>query len=161
MDPLWPGHLLPYARALSLALHVPVELLQAFDPVPLGWAKPEHGVYLDRLTSSFRDNTLSYLASIRVSLRDLGVEVTCSAHEGDPASLIVFEAEKEPNTLIVMASHGRSGITRWTLSSVMDKVLHATTNPMLVVRSRDNHMPAYDLDLKSVIVPLDGSALAE
>ena len=154
-------HVLPYARALSRALHAPIELLQAFDPVPLHWVKPEHGVYLDRLTSSFHGHALEYLESIGASLRNLGVEVSCSAHEGDPAFVIVTEAQKEPNTLIAIASHGRSGITRWALGSVMDKVLHATTNPMLVVRSRDNQMPTDDLGLKSVIIPLDGSALAE
>ena len=154
-------HVLPYVRALSRALPAPIELLQVFDSVPLEWVKPEHGVYVDRIASNFRNQALEYLESVSVSLQNLDVEVSCSAHEGGPASVIITESEKEPNTLIAMASHGRSGITRWAMGSVMNKVLHATTNPMLVIRCRDNEMPVDDVELKSVIIPLDGSALAE
>jgi nucleotide-binding universal stress UspA family protein len=39
--------------------------------------------------------------------------------------------------LIVMATHGYSGLKRWALGSVADKVLHATTTPLLLVRAQE------------------------
>jgi universal stress protein A len=53
---------------------------------------------------------------------------------GDPASLIV-DVEKELNVdLIVMATHGRTGLTRFFLGSVADRVVHESTRPVLTVR---------------------------
>jgi nucleotide-binding universal stress UspA family protein len=70
-------------------------------------------------------------------------------------------AEQQPGTLIAMSTHGRSGLARWALGSVTDKVLHATSNPMLIVRSQDPENFSQDVNLTSLLVPLDGSALAE
>ena len=47
------------------------------------------------------------------------------------------EATQRGADLIVMATHGRGGLSRWALGSVADKVLHATTTPLLVVRVRE------------------------
>jgi nucleotide-binding universal stress UspA family protein len=60
-----------------------------------------------------------------------------------------------------MASHGRSGLDRWLLGSVAEKVVRATTNPLLLVRAADGGQRDGEAILKTVIVPLDGSALAE
>jgi nucleotide-binding universal stress UspA family protein len=81
--------------------------------------------------------------------------------QGGPASWIISEAEKEPGTLIAMSTHGRSGVARWLLGSVTDKVLLATTTPLLIVRSSEPPNPVSEVQLKTVIVPLDGSVLAE
>jgi nucleotide-binding universal stress UspA family protein len=47
----------------------------------------------------------------------------------------VDEAENRGVDLIVMATHGYSGVRRWALGSVADKVLHATKKPLLLVRA--------------------------
>jgi hypothetical protein len=60
-----------------------------------------------------------------------------------------------------MATHGCSGVARWLLGSVTDKVLLATTTPLLIVRSSEPPNPISEVQLKTVIVPLDGSVLAE
>jgi nucleotide-binding universal stress UspA family protein len=64
-----------------------------------------------------------------------------------------------------MSTHGRTGITRWTMGSVTDKVLHADTTPLLVIRAQeqaDGAAPvALPAVLDEVILPLDGSTLAE
>jgi nucleotide-binding universal stress UspA family protein len=60
-----------------------------------------------------------------------------------------------------MTTHGRSGISRWLLGSVTDKVLHVTTNPLLMVRAYDQENPPEAVNLQTIIVPLDGSSLAE
>jgi nucleotide-binding universal stress UspA family protein len=60
-----------------------------------------------------------------------------------------------------MATHGRSGVHRWLLGSVTEKVLRHTTNPLLLVRALEEAKTAGQEIFKSVLVPLDGSELAE
>ncbi len=151
----------PYAGLLGKALQTPIELLRIFDSVDEQWGDPLRGRYLDQFATSFHNEAVDYLNHIRISRLNTGVSVSCSAHEGHAASFIVSEAEKEPNTLITMATHGRSGISRWMVGSVTDKVLHASSAPLLVVRSQDEGPPADEVRLTSVIVPLDGSPLSE
>jgi nucleotide-binding universal stress UspA family protein len=80
--------------------------------------------------------------------------------EGDAALHVVREAEKKPGTLVPMSTHGRSGISRWVLGSVMDRVLHATANPLLVVRFYGDGTGSLDVRLRTVTVPLGGSPTA-
>ena len=67
-----------------------------------------------------------------------GVTVSSLAQSGFPADLIVDTADERQADLIVMATHGYSGIKRWALGSVADKVLHATKTPLVLVRARNN-----------------------
>jgi nucleotide-binding universal stress UspA family protein len=53
---------------------------------------------------------------------------------GLPAEMILDQAYAHHADLIVMATHGLSGLRRWALGSVADKVLHATTTPLVLVR---------------------------
>ncbi|MBI2932805.1 MAG: universal stress protein [Planctomycetes bacterium] len=56
--------------------------------------------------------------------------------KGDPASEILDECRRQSADLIAITTHGRSGIARWVLGSVAEKVLRAATVPLLVVRTR-------------------------
>lgn len=69
-------------------------------------------------------------------LRAQGLRATPLAAEGDPASCILDTARAEGADLIAMATHGRSGISRWVLGSVTEKVLRGADVPLLVVRSQ-------------------------
>jgi nucleotide-binding universal stress UspA family protein len=60
-----------------------------------------------------------------------------------------------------MATHGLSGIQRWLLGSVADKVLHAALNPMFLIRATDQGETEGEARLNKAIVQLDGSPLAE
>jgi nucleotide-binding universal stress UspA family protein len=89
-----------------------------------------------------------------------GLSVNLSVEIGKPAEVIVDIGAGQREALIAMATHGRSGIRRWLLGSVAEKVLHATVNPLLVVRPEEK-APSGPVRLKTVLVPLDGSHLAE
>lgn len=78
-----------------------------------------------------------------------------------PAFCILDEAEKEPSTLIAMTTHGRSGIGRWLRGSTTEKVVAAAANPLLVIRSREQAEPKADVRVGTIMMPLDGSRLAE
>jgi nucleotide-binding universal stress UspA family protein len=60
-----------------------------------------------------------------------------------------------------MATHGRSGINRWLLGSVAEKVLRGSPNPLLLVRAKAEASTEGEVTLKSIVVPLDGSEVAE
>lgn len=152
---------LPYVRLLASAAKIPVDLISVFGSVPPGLAEPEHGLYETQIAASIHDKSVEYLDGIKATLSDTGAIVSCAAHEGNPADHIINEAEKASNTLIVMATHGRSGIGRWMMGSVTDKVLHGTANPLLVTHSREGSAQSSEISLKNVIIPLDGSNLAE
>jgi len=59
-----------------------------------------------------------------------------------------------------MVTHGRSGLGRWVLGSVTDKVLHGTSNPLLITHAQPEGSAPTTVSLKNLIVPLDGSPLA-
>lgn len=62
------------------------------------------------------------------------LRVSTVVREGDPALRIVEMAETDGTGLIAMTTHGRSGVSRWILGSVTEKVLRGTGVPILVVR---------------------------
>ncbi len=66
---------------------------------------------------------------------DLGVPVRLLELSGDPASQIVDFCRPHGIDLIAMSTHGRSGVGRWVLGSVTEKVVRASPVPVLVVRS--------------------------
>lgn len=62
--------------------------------------------------------------------------------------------------LIVMASHGESGVTRWLLGSITTKVVRASVKPVLVVTANPEAPPRVP-KLEKILVPMDGSSTAE
>jgi nucleotide-binding universal stress UspA family protein len=81
---------------------------------------------------------------------------------GHPAEEILRYADENDIDLILMATHGRSGIRRWAMGSVADKVLRASEVPVLLVRAGIPEKSAYDeWPRGTLLVPLDGSELAE
>lgn len=151
---------LPYARYLAKALAIPVELIEIVDPETLRLlANPEQGRYLDALLADKRRSGGHYLETVAQSFQ--GTQIKCAVENGRAEELIIDKAAGDKDTLIVMATHGRSGIQRWLLGSVADKVLHGSTNHLFLVRATDQGKTDGEAPLKKVIVPLDGSSLAE
>jgi nucleotide-binding universal stress UspA family protein len=151
---------LPYARFLAKALAIPVELLEVVDPEALALlSNPSQGRYVDTVLAEGIENSKNYLEAIGRSFQ--GAKVKSLVEKGKAEDVVIEKAAADKNTLIVMATHGRSGIQRWLLGSVADKVLHGATNHVLLVRANDGGKTDGEAALKTVIVPLDGSTLAE
>ena len=153
--------ILPHARTLAKAFRVPVELLHAIDPeVITVFVNPAKGRSAYTVEADMKQKALEYLEPIAGSLP--GPEaVSCSAEIGKAAEVIVKKASVHPATLIAMATHGRSGIPRWLLGSVANKVLLTAANPLLLVRPTERLESTGVASLKTIVVPLDGSGLAE
>ena len=79
-----------------------------------------------------------YLAAVRARLARAGIErVDVSVWYGPPADSIVDAARFRKADLIVMSTHGRSGLGRLIVGSVAETVLRSTTIPILLVRSHE------------------------
>jgi nucleotide-binding universal stress UspA family protein len=76
-----------------------------------------------------------YLSRIAKRLETSTVKVRTEVLLGHPAEAIASYAERDPCDLIIMASHGRSGPSRWAYGSVADRVLRASCVPVLMVRA--------------------------
>ena len=152
---------LAWVGILAKGMQSRVELLRVIEPPPQDLPDSAHGIYPHRVFASIASHAQDYLEGLAIPLRQNGLSVSSIVREGSPASSIASEGAKEPDTLIAMTTHGRSGISRWLLGSVTDKVLHATTNPLLMVRAYDQENPPEAVNLQTIIVPLDGSSLAE
>jgi nucleotide-binding universal stress UspA family protein len=76
-----------------------------------------------------------YLGRIAKAIEAKGVKVDTEVLLGDPAEEIVIYAKHPGCDLIVIASHGRSGVSRWTHGSVADKILRGSTVPVLMIRA--------------------------
>ena len=150
--------MLPYARTFARACDAPVELLHVIAPETIeALADPAHRRFADDVETDMKRHGLSYLRPLAASMPDPSA-VECKVRVGEPAEAIADEAE--PGTLVMMATHGRSGVQRWLLGSVADKVLHMVRTHLLLARTGQNGK-GKEAALKSIVVPLDGSPLAE
>jgi nucleotide-binding universal stress UspA family protein len=153
-------NVLPYARALAGSLKIPVELIGVIDIAEMAMHIPaERAPHLDTIIENGVSNSEDYLK--RVVKTFAGSNVECTVEKGRAEQVIIERAAADKGTLVTMATHGRSGINRWLLGSVTEKVLRGTTNPLLLVRAADEAKTEGTASLKSIVVPLDGSELAE
>lgn len=93
-----------------------------------------------------------------------GIGIKTEVRTGQPAQQILVSAEEQQADLIVMCSHGTTGLTRWRLGSVAQKVARHSPVPVLIVRE-DHPLPTSsaqgDASIVRLLVPLDESPLAE
>jgi len=75
-----------------------------------------------------------YLEKVASRLRRKGIRAYAAVAYGKDAVQICDFARKNHFDLIAMATHGRSGLSRWALGSVADKVLHCSAVPVMLVR---------------------------
>jgi len=114
-----------------------VERTKGYRKVVDASKQPEEQVVTEAVSRKERD-ARSYLTKMAKKLSDRGLVVHDKVVIGDAAQAIIYHAEHSPCDIIVMASHGRSGVGRWALGSVADKVFRASAVPVLMVRSRGN-----------------------
>jgi nucleotide-binding universal stress UspA family protein len=98
-----------------------------------------------------------YLDEIAAGLRQGGAHARSLVRPDRVAEAILNVADDEGVDLIAMSTHGRSGIGRFLLGSVADKVVHHARVPVLLVRSSSQTEPQY----RRILVPLDGSDVAK
>lgn len=98
-----------------------------------------------------RAEALLYLETIRRDLQRQGIIAQAVALEGDVARQIIAHAEREGFDLIAIATHGRSGIGRFVMGSIAEKVVRGTVKPVLLIRAIPE-IPRH-LDWRQIAVP--------
>lgn len=151
---------LPYARLLARRFEIAVELMTVIDTsLTDSHILGGKSRLLDSLVEQNVQSSQEYLSAIANSFS--GAEIKCTVERGPTAEFIIHKGKVAAGTLIAMATHGRSGLNRWLLGSVAEKVLRGTANPLLLVRSADDGKTEGEATLQSIIVALDGSELSE
>ncbi|MEJ2210386.1 MAG: universal stress protein, partial [Anaerolineae bacterium] len=120
----------------------------------------EIGTLVDRLEAEAND----YLAQVGEQLAKVGLNVRHEVRRGPAAETILDYATQAHVDQIVMATHGYSGLKRWTHGSVAERVLLAAQVPLLLVRAGEQDEAIgtpKPLTCRRILVPLDGSPMAE
>ncbi len=150
---------LPHAVAVAQAFESQVVLLHVMDPIhQTHWRGP-----LDPLNWQIRKTEAqSYLNHQTTCLRETGLQVEQQMAEGAAAEQIIEFATDHDIHLIVLSSHGQSGLTGWNVSGVVLKVILRACTSVMIVRA---YLPVA-ADLKTfkyhrLLVPVDGSRRAE
>lgn len=124
------------AFTLAKMSNAEVTLLQVISPIEhVIVDAASHPIFIDQQWEAQRTLALSYLHDIckRTGCDELTIHRVVEM--GLPAETIIDYARSHPIDLIVMATHGRSGLQRWVFGSVADKVLRGAETPVLLVRA--------------------------
>jgi len=150
---------LPYAEAFAAGFKTAVELISVIDIGAMTThLAPDRVRHLDNVVAAEESRCTAYLEN--VAKRFTHSPADCRIVRGIAAQVILESAYQERDILIAMATHGRSGAKRWLLGSVAEKVLRGTTNPLFLVRATAAKVSPRRI-INSIVVPLDGSPLAE
>jgi nucleotide-binding universal stress UspA family protein len=101
----------------------------------------------------------AYLELKAKELQSQGIEATAAIAYGNVPDEIVSYADKNDIDLIILSTHGYSGIKRWVLGSVARKVLYGTGVQVLLIKSKAPKVS--QVELKKMLLPLDGSPFSE
>jgi len=127
---------LEHVKAIATGCQVPkVILLRAVEPIHSSdlAAYAEAGIDTAILMKDVRDAAEQYMSRLTDEVRKSGLNVSSVITTGWAADEILSYATKNGVDLIIMSTHGRSGISRWFMGSVADKVVRHSPVPVLTV----------------------------
>jgi nucleotide-binding universal stress UspA family protein len=150
---------LPHGLAVAKALNARATVLQVVEQAKAAGRTSA----VDLLEWHYSEAQAgAYLQEVAERLRAAGLPATQALLQGDPAERVIDHAQAEHADLILLSSHGRSGLSGWNVSSVVQKILARAYISILLI-------PAYHpatkeisaLRYERILVPLDGSPRAE
>jgi len=123
---------LEHVKAIATGCNVPeVILVRIIEPVH-GYAVLGEDWYKEAEKKA-KATISNYLAGVADELTKSGIKVTTVILQGEPAEEILGYAEKNDVDLIIHTTHGFSGIVRWAIGSVADRVIRHAKVPVLTV----------------------------
>jgi nucleotide-binding universal stress UspA family protein len=149
----------PYAREVAGRLGVDLDFLHVCTPeesdsLAMRQAYVEHMAEIVRAQSEERGN--------EIAPKMKPITATGKAVVGYPPEEILRFADENSDDIIMMATHGRSGLKRWAMGSVSYKITHSSRKPVWLIRAGIPDEIIYDYwPTKTTLVLLDGSNLAE
>ena len=150
---------LPHVVAIARAFNAKVILLRVLDKNQAS----ETAQLFDLLNWQINKTEAKlYLEKISARLQKSGLRIETAVLEGLVAESITEYAQSQGIKLIILSSHGRSGLSQWGISSVTQKIIFSAPTSVLIIRA---HQPAASESIEwqytRIMVPLDGSRRAE
>jgi nucleotide-binding universal stress UspA family protein len=128
--------ILPEIEKLASLFGGDISLLYVV-PIPIFPGVIEPVVTYQTITDTLVQDAEAYLRKIERRLKDKGITVETHLEQGNEAQHILEYCDREDIDLIAMSTHGRSGVSRWLLGSVAEKVIRHATKPIFLVRSAE------------------------
>ncbi len=166
--------ILPYVSQLAEKGNLSLVLLTAIDPddldypswvlvQPISSPGEDREISRDEYEERARNQALAALREREASLQGAGIATKTIVSLGKPAEVISRVADEEGCGLIAMSTHGRNAIARGILGSVTDRVIHSASTPVLALtpEKAQEYRSREGASLRTIVVPLDGSELAE
>jgi nucleotide-binding universal stress UspA family protein len=125
---------LPYAIAQAKQFGATLILLRVLEPFPhfRGMTVAD----IESIKQQTSEWTQAYLDQLVAAIGEKSVSVQAAIVEGRPNVSILQFAETHQVDLIVVCSRGRSGVSRWLMGSVADRVVRGAAVPVLLVRTQ-------------------------
>ncbi len=125
-----------YIDGFNLGTQTKIDLIRVVPPLEVPY-KP--AVTLDtgeevKLNEFALQEEWEYLKKARAKLANLPADITTQAFPGQPAEGIADYLKTRGADLLIMATHGRSGPSRWIWGSTAEKLLRSTRLPVFLVR---------------------------
>jgi len=159
-------HALPLAMSIARRTGATLQLLNVLTPVASMYA--ETPMFIDdNLEQRLRDRQVEaqeqYLNQVIRRIEDAApVKTVKLVDDGEIAPTIRSQAIRNKSDLIVMTTHGRGPLGRFLLGSVADELVRESPVPVLLIRPTDNVVDlTQEPSLKHIMIPLDGTELAE
>lgn len=157
---------LPHAEHFAHVFGSRLSLLEVLEPAHF----TENGSTVEPLNWQIQKAEADlYLQGVATRIREKGMTVTYTIREGRAPENIVDFAHQEDIDLVILSTHGASGLSRWSTSSVTAKVLEKIYLPVLLVRAyREGAAIATAVSSQaehgfygSILMPIDCSRRAE
>lgn len=125
---------LPHVQSLAQLYQAEVLLLEITEPLRPA-VYPQGVELLEPILREMRAEANAYVRKTARTLNELGIKTQAEVIDAvDIAHTILTYADEKGADLITLSTHGLSGISRWLLGSVADKVIHSAKVPVLLIR---------------------------
>jgi nucleotide-binding universal stress UspA family protein len=131
---------IPHIETIAGKSDASVELVTVIEPLEI----PTRGKIalsddeIKQIDAEGRKEAHKYLDQVSARLKQSGVNARAVLLTGKAADSLVRYANNNAVDIIIMATHGRSGISKLFWGSVAEKILRATAIPVLLIKTADN-----------------------
>jgi nucleotide-binding universal stress UspA family protein len=133
---------LPYVEELAqkMSLEAVIVRVIAFKDVypttsatPISPTPPVAAQATGGLYTIAENEAIDYLKAITERLSSKGIKARWELLRGAPSGSIADAVKDASGSMVALASHGRSGVSRWAIGSVAEELIHSTGEPVLVI----------------------------
>ena len=154
-------HALPLALSVARRAGARIQLVHVHPP--LANAPKAYGFDFLALDAHTMEEHRAYLDALNNRIRKVSsVPLTVTFLEGEIAETLRVTASSTETDLVVITTHGHGPLQRFWVGSVADALVRQLSVPLLLLRPHENGVDlTKEPVIKRIVLPLDGSALAE